>query len=95
MSVLMDMHVLSVSSKGQVVLPVEMRKKLAIGNGTKLAVYSTGDVIMLKVVKLPTIDDFKAALDKTQAWAASEGLTEYDVDEMIKEVRQRKREKDN
>jgi len=67
----MDMQVLSVSSKGQVVLPMEIRKKLSIGNGTKLAVYSTGDVIMLKVVKLPTIDDFKAALDKAQARAAS------------------------
>ena len=67
----MDMQVVSVSSKGQVVLPMEMRKKLSIETGTQLVAYSIGDVIMLKVVKLPTIEDFEAALDKTQAWASS------------------------
>ncbi|MFA6845315.1 MAG: AbrB/MazE/SpoVT family DNA-binding domain-containing protein [Sphaerochaetaceae bacterium] len=91
----MDMQVLSVSSKGQVVLPMEMRKKLSIGNGTRLAAYSSGDVIMLKVVKLPTIEDFNAALDKAQEWAASVGLKEEEVNKIIKDVRQRKREKTN
>lgn len=50
---------------------------------------------MLKVIKLPTIDYFKAALDKAQAWAASEGLKEEDLNKVIKDVRDRKREKSN
>ena len=55
----MGVDVLSVSSKGQIVLPVEMRKELEIGAGAKLAAYIIGDVIMLKPINIPTEDDFR------------------------------------
>ena len=87
----MDAQVLTVSSKGQISLPVNMRKKLAINSGDKLAVYTSGDVIMLKVLKLPTAEEVKASLDAAQEWAASVGYEESDVDGIIKDVRKRNR----
>jgi len=46
---------------------------------------------MLKVLKLPTVEECKAALDEAQQWAASVGYQEEDVNSIIKEVRKRKR----
>lgn len=86
----MDVDVLTVSSKGQVVLPADMRKKLSIGSGAKLAAYSSGDVIMLKVIKLPTAENFKSDLDDAQQWAKSVGYEQEDIGEIISSVRKKK-----
>lgn len=87
----MDAQVLTVSSKGQISLPVSLRRRLSIDTGDKLVAYTSGDVIMLKTLKLPTQAEFEAALDEAQAWAASVGYKEEDVNDIIKAVRQRKR----
>ena len=87
----MSTQVLTVSSKGQVSLPVAMRKLLNIDAGTKLAAYVSDDVIMLKPIELPSADDFKAKLDFAQEWAASVGYKESDVNDIIKSVRKAKR----
>lgn len=63
----MSTDVLTVSSKGQVVLPARLRKKLSIESGDHLAVYTSGDVIMLKRIDMPSEDDFKSRLDETQS----------------------------
>ena len=87
----MGVDILTVSSKGQVVLPIEMRKRMSIANGDKLAAFASGDIIMLKVIKVPTVEEFKERLDEAQEWAASVGYKEEDVDDIIKEVRRKKR----
>ena len=86
----MAVDVLSVSSKGQVVLPVEMRKKLSIGAGAKLAAYALGDMIMLKPIDIPTESDFKRSLDEAAAWAKDAGYEESDVNNIIKSYRKSK-----
>lgn len=87
----MNTQVLTVSSKGQISLPIAIRKSLAIDAGDKLVAYTSGDVIMLKVLKLPTAEEFETSLDQAQEWASSVGYAEDDVDDIIKLVRQRKR----
>ena len=88
----MSVDVLTVSSKGQVVLPAAMRKSLSIGAGAKLAAYAAEDCILLKVVRVPTAEEFKAQLDQAQAWAASVGCREEDVNEIVKSRRRSKGE---
>ena len=86
----MSVDVLTVSSKGQVVLPASMRKSLSIESGSKLAAYASDDFIILKVLHIPAIDDFRSKLDEAQEWAASVGYTEEDVNDIIKSVRAEK-----
>lgn len=86
----MSVEVLTVSSKGQISLPSEFRKRMAIDKGDKLAAYASGDVIMLKPIKIPTEDDFIKMLDEAQEWAASVGYKESDVNDIIKSTRERK-----
>lgn len=87
----MDTQVLTVSSKGQISLPVSIRKRMSIDAGDKLVAYTAGDVIMLKAIKLPTVEEFEASLDEAQEWAASVGYEESDVNDIIKSVRKNKK----
>lgn len=87
----MNTQVLTVSSKGQISLPIAIRKSLSIDVGDKLVAYTSGDVIMLKVLKLPTAEEFEASLDQAQEWASSVGYAEEDVNDIIKSVRRSKR----
>lgn len=87
----MNVNVLTVSSKGQIVLPAEIRKNLSINSGDKLAVFASNDIIMLKVVKIPTVEDFEMKLDIVSDWAKQVGYDVSDVDGIIKDVRKKKR----
>ena len=53
--------------------------------------YTSGDVIMLKTLKLPSAEDFEASLDEAQKWALSVGYNENDVDDIVKSVRKKNR----
>lgn len=68
-------------------LPAPIRKALSIGSGDKLAAYVIGDTVMLKPIKVPTEDDFKAWLDEAQEWVSSVRYEEGDIAGIIKDVR--------
>ena len=87
----MDTQVLTVTSKGQISLPINIRKKLSIDTGDSLVAYATDDAIILKTIKLPSIDEFEKALLEAKVWAASVGYKEEDVNDIIKSVRKNKR----
>ena len=87
----MNAQVLTVSSKGQISLPASIRKLLTIDKGDKLVAYTSGDMIMLKALRLPTIEEFEKSMDEAQDWAASVGYKEQDVNDIIKSVRTKKR----
>lgn len=86
----MSAQILTVSSKGQISLPISIRKLLSIDIGDKLVAYTSGDVIMLKTLKHPSAEEFEASLDEAQKWALSVGYNENDVDDIIKSVRKKK-----
>ena len=79
----------SLSSKGQVVLPAELRKQLALSIGTKFFIMSEGRNIMLKPIAEPQEKEFFQMLDREQKWAEEVGLQESDIDEAIRTVRSR------
>lgn len=87
----MNTQVLTVSSKGQISLPIAIRKSLSIEAGDKLVAYTSSDVIMLKALRLPTSEEFEESLDAAQEWASSVGYKESDVNDIIKSVRRSKR----
>ena len=83
-------RIVTVTSKGQIAIPVDVRNELNIDNGSKLFVYVYGDSLIMKVLKLPNPEEFKKKLDEAQKWAESVGLTEEEVNRVIKDVRQGK-----
>lgn len=87
----MAVDILTVSSKGQIVLPAPIRKALSIASGDKLAVYASNDSILLKPVEMPAKNEFQAWMEEMQGYAAEVGLTEDDIEQAISEARSEKR----
>lgn len=78
------------SSKGQVVIPEEIRKRLGLEPGAQFVVVGEGDVVVLKALKAPKMSDFKALLSEARRSAKAAGLREADVERAIREVRAKK-----
>jgi len=78
------------SSKGQVVIPEDIRKRLGLEAGARFVVVGEGDVVVLKALKAPRMADFKALLDRAQQSAEIAGLTSADIQRAIREVRANK-----
>jgi AbrB family looped-hinge helix DNA binding protein len=78
------------SSRGQVVIPEEIRKRLGLEPGAQFVVVGEGDVVVLKALKAPKMSDFRELLDRAQASAEVAGLEPEDVERAIHEVRRQK-----
>ena len=89
----MSVDVLTISSKGQIVLPAAIRKALSLTSGDKLAAYSSGDAVLLKPIRLPSDQQFAAWMDEAQGWAKDVGYSEDDVAAIDKSVRNAKRKR--
>ena len=83
----MTMQIVSVSSKGQIAIPVNYRKALSIKTGSQLAIFSDGENIILKPIELPTESKLLEALSNAREYAEKEGLSDDDVKAAIKESR--------
>jgi antitoxin PrlF len=72
--------VIKLSSKGQIVIPREIRKKLGMKGGEKLLVLTRDGDILLRKAKELTLDDIAERIDKV----AKEDC--IDVDKLVAEA---------
>jgi len=87
----MNMQIVSVSSKGQIAIPVSYRKELSLNEGSKLAIFSDGENIILKPIALPSEESLLSALADMREYAKDAGLDDDDVKEAIKASREKGR----
>jgi AbrB family looped-hinge helix DNA binding protein len=78
------------SSKGQVVIPEEVRDRLGLETGVQFVVVGDGDVVILKVISPPSRGDFTKLVSKARKQAKKAGVRKRDVTEAIRKVRSRK-----
>jgi len=78
------------TSQGQVVIPDSIRKNLNLSPGVQFVVFGSGDGVFFKPVKRPTVEEFKAMLAKTHEKARKAGITQEDIDEAIREYREKR-----
>jgi AbrB family looped-hinge helix DNA binding protein len=77
----------SMSSRGQVVIPLDIREMMGLKDGEKFIVSGQQDTIVLKKMKIPSFDEM---IQKSRKFAKETGLTQKDVDAAIKRVRREK-----
>jgi len=77
------------SSKGQVVIPEAIRKKLNIKSGARFVVVGDKDALILKIITTPDMDQFDDLLADARRQAKRVGLTRKDISAAIKSVRGR------
>jgi AbrB family looped-hinge helix DNA binding protein len=77
------------STKGQVVIPEEIREQLGLGPGTHFIVVAERDVVVLKRLTPPAMTEFSALLSRARAAAKSTELKRGDIPRAIAKVRRR------
>ncbi len=79
----MSIETLKMSSKGQVVIPLDMRDEVGAGEGTLFAAVNTEDTIVLKKIATPSKEDFIKDLGlfakKAKKKLQSKGFTEKNL----------------
>ena len=75
------------SSKGQVVIPEDVRDNLGLHEGDQFVVIGKGDTVILKAITPPKMEEFGALLMEAQAHAKRAGMKKSDVARAIKKVR--------
>ena len=75
------------SSKGQVVLPLAIRRRLHLSSGAQFAVVGEGDTVILKKVVPPPLNEIRRLLQESRQYARQVGLTRSNVRQTIQQVR--------
>ncbi len=79
----MNVETIRMSSKGQVVIPQDIREEVHVDEGTLFAVVGTGDTIILKKIVTPSKEELIKYLGffakKATAKLQSKGVTEIDL----------------
>jgi len=78
------------SSKGQVVIPEDVRGRLGLEAGVQFVVVGEGDVVILKTITPPSMDIFDNLIRKAREQAKSTGMKRSDITKAIARVRTRK-----
>ena len=58
-------EIITMSSKGQIVVPKELREEFGFESGTNFAIFGKDDTIILKKVNVPTA---KEVFEKVHKW---------------------------
>jgi AbrB family looped-hinge helix DNA binding protein len=78
------------SSKGQIVIPEEIRNRMGLQSGTQFVVVGDRDVVILKTISVPSMKEFDNLIAQARQQARKSGLRKSDVDAAIAKVRGRK-----
>ena len=79
------------SSKGQIVIPEELRRAFGWNSGTSFIVVGRPDAIMLQPVKMPDMARFDGLIAESRRQAKAAGLRVGDVAAAITRARSKKR----
>ena len=77
------------SSKGQVVIPEDVRKELGLEPGAQFIVMGEGDVVILKKIEAPDRREFLAFAAKARRQARQAGMKRSDIKKAVRAVRRR------
>jgi AbrB family looped-hinge helix DNA binding protein len=75
------------SSKGQVVIPEDIRKRLKLKAGSQFVVVGENDVVILKSISPPSINEFDTLIAEARQKGKEAGLKQSDITAAIAKVR--------
>lgn len=78
------------SSKGQVVIPEEIRKRLGLEAGAQFVVVAENDTVIMKAISPPSMDEFDTLVAEARKQAKKAGLKKADIDAIVWKVRSKK-----
>jgi len=83
----LDFEIAKIGERGQVVIPQSFRNDMSIHKGDKFMVLQRGDMLVLKKLVGPSVEDFTTMLKKSHAHAKKHKFSEQDLEEAIQKAR--------
>ncbi len=77
------------SSKGQIVIPEEIRNRLGLKTGDKFLVMGDKDVVILKALTNPSLEEFDDLIKTARKQAKDTGLKRSDIIRAISKSRKK------
>ena len=77
------------SSKGQIVIPEDIRKRLNLKPGTQFVVVGQDDVVILKTITKPSMNEFDQLISEARKQAKKAGMKKRDIASAIQKVRKK------
>ena len=87
----MTFKVTSLSSKGQVVIPRDIREKLRLTSGSNLLVMTDGSNLLLKPIDTPSLQTFEQLVKDSKKLVSQKKLKKSEVAKLIRSVRHESR----
>lgn len=84
-----DVATTKMSSKGQIVIPEDIRKKLGLQPGSQFVVIGEDDTVILKMITAPDMSQFDELISRARTQARKAGLKRSDISSAIKKIRSR------
>ena len=78
------------SSKGQVVIPEEIRNRLRLKAGSQFIVIGKDDVVILKTISPPSMSEFKQFIASAKKKAKEANMKSSDISAAVEEARSHK-----
>ena len=78
------------SSKGQVVIPENIRGRLKLTTGVQFVVIGEGDVVVLKTITPPSMEGFDSLISMARRQARESGMRRADIMKAVARVRSMK-----
>ena len=75
------------SSKGQIVIPEPIRKRLNLKAGAQFVVVGENDVVILKAITAPSMDNFDTLIERARQKARLAGLKRSDITRAVSKAR--------
>ena len=84
-----DLATTKMSSKGQVVIPEHIRKRLKLKTGDQFVVIGEKDVVILKAISPPSMEEFDGIIAEARRQARKHGMKRADIAAAVAKVRGR------
>lgn len=78
------------TSKGQVVIPEDIRERLGLNPGTQFIVMGQDDAVIFKIISPPAKGELTKLLNNARKQARQSGLKPADVENAVKKARSKK-----
>ena len=85
----MATHTTKLSSKGQIVIPEEIRHALGLNEGDQFIVIGQGNTVILKAITPPRIEEFEELLKQARVEARRAGIKKANLKALIAKIRRR------
>ena len=82
-----ELSTTKMSSKGQVVIPEDIRKRLGLKTGAQFVVVGEKDTVILKAISPPSMEEFDQLIAEARKQATKVGLKRSDIKTAIASVR--------